>query len=79
VKDAEPLKRVRVLRPFQVVYDTVAYSNGDTPVVPVALADQWIKNQWVTASLERLAGFPRAGRQWFAIRLGSHVNQIAMG
>jgi len=47
-KDAsEPLKNVRVLPPFQVVYDTVPYRGGDMPEVPVSLADEWLRNSWV--------------------------------
>jgi hypothetical protein len=44
----EPLKRVKVVAPFRVVHNCVAYSDGDTPKVPEALADQWLKSGWVT-------------------------------
>jgi hypothetical protein len=43
----EPLKRVRVLSPFQVVYAGTVYLPDSVAEVPVSLADSWILNQWV--------------------------------
>jgi hypothetical protein len=48
VKKAEPVKRVKVVAPFRVVYDGIAYSGGDMPEIPPALADEWLKAGWVT-------------------------------
>lgn len=53
VKDAEPLKRVRVLAPFRVVYETRPYTDGDTPEVPEALAQEWVRNRWAEELPER--------------------------
>ncbi len=44
----EPLTRVKVVGNFRVVYDGMAYSNGDIPEVPPALAEEWLKAGWVT-------------------------------
>jgi hypothetical protein len=44
----EPFKKVRVSAPFQVVYDATVYRPGDVATVPAALADAWIRDQWVT-------------------------------
>jgi hypothetical protein len=43
----ESVKRIRVLPPFQVVYETHPYTGGDTVEVPESIADDWILNQWV--------------------------------
>lgn len=48
----EPLKRVRVLRPFQVVYKGDVFLPDSVAEVPESLADNWILNQWV----EQVAG-----------------------
>ena len=43
----EPLKRVRVLAPFQVVHETRPYTGGDVVEVPESIADSWLLNKWV--------------------------------
>jgi hypothetical protein len=44
----EPLKRVRVNVPFQVVYETIPYTGGQITEVPADVADSWLRNTWVT-------------------------------
>jgi hypothetical protein len=46
--EVEPVKRVKVLGNFRVVHDGTAYSGGDVAVVPEALAEEWLLNNWVT-------------------------------
>jgi hypothetical protein len=48
LSEVSKLKAVRVLAPFQVVFNTVVYRPGDVAMVPAALADAWIRDQWVT-------------------------------
>jgi hypothetical protein len=48
VAKVEPLKRVKVVAPFRVVYDGIAYSGSDVPEVPADVADSWLRNMWVT-------------------------------
>jgi hypothetical protein len=48
-KHAKPTRRVKVLSPFQVVYETVVYPPGAVASVPESLADEWIRAQWVSA------------------------------
>jgi hypothetical protein len=38
--------RVKVLWPYRVVHEGLAFTDGDTPVVPQELADSWILNGW---------------------------------
>jgi hypothetical protein len=47
VSVVEPLRRVRVVAPYQVVYETIVYRPGDVPDIPVALADRWVRDGWV--------------------------------
>jgi hypothetical protein len=52
VKDApEPLTRVKVLSPFQVVHDATAYYPNAVLEVPASVADNWLRNRWVTAEV----------------------------
>jgi hypothetical protein len=44
----EPLKKVRVLEPFQVFHDGTAYWPNVVATVPESVADSWIANRWVT-------------------------------
>jgi hypothetical protein len=42
----QPLKRVKVVAPFRVVYETIAYSGGDLAEVPADVAESWLRNSW---------------------------------
>jgi hypothetical protein len=39
--------KVTVKPPFRVVHDGKAYTDGAIVTVPKALADQWLRSQWV--------------------------------
>jgi hypothetical protein len=43
----EPCRRVRVLSPFSVSYDGVAYWAGSVVEVPESLAANWVVQRWV--------------------------------
>jgi hypothetical protein len=64
----EPLKRVRVLAPFQVAHAGTQYFPGEVAEVPQSLANNWILNQWVVSDEPLLpdvvpAEPPRRGRR----------------
>jgi hypothetical protein len=44
----EPLRRVKVLPPFQVVHEAVVYRPHAIAEVPESVAAQFILNRWVT-------------------------------
>jgi hypothetical protein len=46
-KLSEPLIKVAVQAPFQVVHDERVYWPGAVAEVPQSLADKWIENRWV--------------------------------
>lgn len=43
----EDTAKVRVRAPYRVVHEGVAYSNGDEVIVPAAVADEWLRSQFV--------------------------------
>jgi hypothetical protein len=47
-KDASgPPVRVRVIAPYRVCHEGKAFVGGQTPSVPAATAEYWIKMKWV--------------------------------
>lgn len=51
VKASAPVETVtvKVHAPHRAVHEGSVYTGGDLIEVPVALADQWIKERWVSA------------------------------
>jgi len=45
-KVPEPLTIVRVLAPYRVVHDGVAYTGDAIAEVPESLAQEWVLNRW---------------------------------
>jgi hypothetical protein len=45
----EPLKRVKVLPPYQVCHEGIRHFPGEIAEVPESLAEQWIRSQWVVS------------------------------
>ena len=45
----EPLRRVRVRHPFQVVFKGVPYWPDAVAEVPESLAAKWVRDQWVVS------------------------------
>ena len=43
----EDTTKVKVRAPFRVVHEGVPYSDGDELVVPAAVADEWLRSQFV--------------------------------
>ena len=43
-----PVKRVKVAVGLRVVYEGRAYSDGAIAEVPAAVADEWLRQMWVT-------------------------------
>jgi hypothetical protein len=57
--ESEPLVKVAVQEPFQVVHDERVYWPGAVAQVPQSLADKWIENQWVEVVTD--VANPKAG------------------
>lgn len=47
-EEAEPMRAVTVAAPFRVCYEGLSFFPGDTPVVPAAVAEEWLEAKWVT-------------------------------
>jgi hypothetical protein len=45
----EPLKQVRVIHPYLVAHNGLAYWPNSVAEVPASVADKWLLNKWVTA------------------------------
>jgi hypothetical protein len=46
----EPVVKVKVRAPFQVVYETVVYLPGAVVEVPESLSQEWLTNSWVEST-----------------------------
>jgi hypothetical protein len=45
--------KVKIVAPYRVSHEGVAYTGGDVPEVPTATADLWVKSGWAEPVSEK--------------------------